>query len=411
MAEDAVFPRILMVAPQPFFEPRGMCFSVYLRCRALAESGCRTDLVTYPYGEDRVPPGTRHHTSPGLPGVKRVPAGPSVRKLLLDLLMFVYLFVRLIRGRKRYDWLHCHEEAAYFCRPLSALFSLPLLYDHHSSLAEITRDSPYGLSIPVRLLGRLERRALAGCDAVICVIPALEEEIRAAVDHDRVFPIPDSAPEETLPDEPAGRPVPEELESWRDPDRTMLVYTGSLAEYQTMDAFLRGMAEAGNRNQLQFLLVGGTGSRLREIRRLLEQLGLVDLVRSVGRVPHASVVDHLQLGDVLVSPRAESRNTPLKIYTYMWTGKPLLVSDVTAHRAVLDDDDALWARPSAEGYRRALERLQETDLTALARRTRHIYEERFGWARFQQRHRAMVKTLCDAWEIRFVPELDLPGDP
>ena len=41
-----------MIAPEPFFEPRGTPFSEYHRIRALTELGHQVDLVTYPFGQD-----------------------------------------------------------------------------------------------------------------------------------------------------------------------------------------------------------------------------------------------------------------------------------------------------------------------------------------------------------------------
>ena len=49
--------RILMIAPEPFFEPRGTPFSEYHRIRALLELGHTVDLVTYPFGHDVTLPG------------------------------------------------------------------------------------------------------------------------------------------------------------------------------------------------------------------------------------------------------------------------------------------------------------------------------------------------------------------
>ena len=57
--------RILMLAPEPFFEPRGTPFSEYHRIRALLELGHTVDLVTYPFGRDVSLPGLR------LRGVKK----------------------------------------------------------------------------------------------------------------------------------------------------------------------------------------------------------------------------------------------------------------------------------------------------------------------------------------------------
>ncbi len=41
-----------MLAPEPFFEPRGTPFSEYHRIKALTELGHSVDLVTYPFGAD-----------------------------------------------------------------------------------------------------------------------------------------------------------------------------------------------------------------------------------------------------------------------------------------------------------------------------------------------------------------------
>jgi hypothetical protein len=51
--------RILMIAPEPFFEPRGTPFSEYHRIRALLDLGHTVDLVTYPFGKDVTLPGLR----------------------------------------------------------------------------------------------------------------------------------------------------------------------------------------------------------------------------------------------------------------------------------------------------------------------------------------------------------------
>ena len=50
---------ILMIAPEPFFEPRGTPFSEYHRLRALSSMGHTVDFVTYPFGSDEVLPGLR----------------------------------------------------------------------------------------------------------------------------------------------------------------------------------------------------------------------------------------------------------------------------------------------------------------------------------------------------------------
>src|SRR5215216_5206091 len=84
--QSAATVKILMIAPEPFFEPRGTPFSEFHRIRALTELGHTVDLVTYPFGEDVSIPGLRVFRSMRPVFVRHVGIGPSVAKIPLDLL-------------------------------------------------------------------------------------------------------------------------------------------------------------------------------------------------------------------------------------------------------------------------------------------------------------------------------------
>ena len=71
--------RILMIAPEPFFEPRGTPFSEFHRIRALVELGHTVDLVTYPFGHDVSLPGLRVFRCARPPFMNGVGIGPSWR--------------------------------------------------------------------------------------------------------------------------------------------------------------------------------------------------------------------------------------------------------------------------------------------------------------------------------------------
>ena len=66
-----------MLAPEPFFEPRGTPFSEYHRIKTLGELGHHVDLVTYPIGRNVELPNLRIFRGPRPPFVTRVPIGPS----------------------------------------------------------------------------------------------------------------------------------------------------------------------------------------------------------------------------------------------------------------------------------------------------------------------------------------------
>ena len=76
-----------MIAPEPFFEPRGTPFSEFHRIRALTALGHSVDLVTYPFGSDVSMPGLRIFRSLRPPWLRGVKIGPSFAKLPLDALL------------------------------------------------------------------------------------------------------------------------------------------------------------------------------------------------------------------------------------------------------------------------------------------------------------------------------------
>ena len=87
-----------MIAPEPFFEPRGTPFSEFHRIRALTALGHQVDLVTYPFGDDVTMPGLRVFRALRPPFVHRVKIGPSLAKIPLDALLALSV-VRRARER------------------------------------------------------------------------------------------------------------------------------------------------------------------------------------------------------------------------------------------------------------------------------------------------------------------------
>ena len=125
---------MLVVAPHPFFTPRGTPFSVYYRTLVLAEAGVKIDLLTYHPGQDVDIPGVRIKRIPRIAFLEPVPIGPSVKKLLLDVPVLLWTIGMLIKHR--YKIVHAHEESVFWCRVLKPIFRFKMIYDMHSSLPQ-----------------------------------------------------------------------------------------------------------------------------------------------------------------------------------------------------------------------------------------------------------------------------------
>jgi hypothetical protein len=171
--------RILMIAPEPFFEPRGTPFSEYHRIRALTELGHTVDLVTYPFGRDVTLPGLRVFRSARPPLMTAVGIGPSWKKVPLDLALFATAARRALAAAGKYDAVHSHEEGGWFGVILAALLRVPHLYDMHSSLPQQLTNFAYSRSRLVKaIFGALERFVVRRSRVVIVICPQLEEVVR-----------------------------------------------------------------------------------------------------------------------------------------------------------------------------------------------------------------------------------------
>src|SRR6188474_345290 len=115
-----------MIAPEPFFEPRGTPFSEFHRIRALTALGHQVDLVTYPFGQDVTIPGLRVFRCLRPPFVHQVKIGPSLTKMSLDVLLTLTVLRRALWAR--YDVVHSHEEGGLIGAALAMGLRVPHLY-------------------------------------------------------------------------------------------------------------------------------------------------------------------------------------------------------------------------------------------------------------------------------------------
>jgi hypothetical protein len=175
--------KILMLAPEPFFTPRGTPFSIRARLQALSTLGHSVDLITYHVGNDLSLPGLHIYRTPRIPWVRQVVIGPSITKILLDVLLFGVALAKVIGGR--YDVIHTHEEAGLMGVVLAPLAGACHLYDMHSSLPQQFQNfKAFNYRPVVKLFAILESFVIRHAHAVIAVCPELLDHV-AAVDRER----------------------------------------------------------------------------------------------------------------------------------------------------------------------------------------------------------------------------------
>ena len=384
-----------MIAPEPFFEPRGTPFSEFHRIRALVELGHTVDLVTYPFGKDVSIPGLRVFRSRRPPFVREVRIGPSLAKIPLDALLAITV-VRRALG-ERYDAVHSHEEGSFIGVVLAAVLGVPHLYDMHSSLPQQLTNFAFSRSrVLRRVFEVLERFVIRRSRVVIVICPHLEETVRSI---DRVVPtvlIENSPGSGDTPIAGSGQRIRQELEL--PATAPVVLYTGTFEAYQGLDLLFAAAAYViARKSDVRFVLAGGRPEQIDAARADARAAGLADAVIFAGQRPADEIPAFLDAADALVSPRSSGTNTPLKIYQYLRSGRPIVATRLLTHTQVLDDAVAYLSDATAEGFGAAiLEALADPDRArAVGARARQLAETKYSYEAYLTRTRQALALLAE----------------
>jgi glycosyltransferase involved in cell wall biosynthesis len=368
-----------MIAPQPFFEPRGTPISVYQRLSGLSKLGHIVDLATYHLGRDVTLPGVRIYRTPRIPFIRAIKVGPSWQKVPLDFLLCVTAILLLLRNQ--YDVIHSHEEAGFFSVWLARIFRKKHVYDMHSSLPKQLVNFKFGDNrFMISIFKSLERNVINSCDALITIGPDLEDHVREINPHVPEKMIENLPLSEVGEDADASRQLREKLGL---EGKIAIIYTGTFEKYQGVDLLIESYALLHRQYpQTALILVGGKPGQVQQMERLAEARGVRGEVLFTGTLPVDEANQYLALADILVSPRIEGTSVPLKIYTYLKIGKPILATNLGAHTLVLDANTALLVEPTLEGFVDGLKRLIEDEglRSRLGVNSRKLAEEKYSEA-------------------------------
>jgi glycosyltransferase involved in cell wall biosynthesis len=385
--------RILMIAPEPFFEPRGTPFSEYHRIRALIELGHTVDLVTYPFGADVSLPGLRVFRCWRPPFMDGIGIGPSWRKVPLDLALFASVCRRALSDP--YDAVHSHEEGSWFGVLVAAFRRVPHLYDMHSSLPQQLANFGYSDSRLLRkVLGWFERFAIRRSQVVIVICPQLEEVVRGIDSGVRSVLIENAPGSGDAPVDGSGAPIRQSLGV--DESVPLVLYTGTFEAYQGLDLLFEAMRHvAAQRPDARLVLAGGRSDQIAAARVQAEAAGIAPVTIFAGQRPAQEIPAFLDAADVLVSPRSTGTNTPLKIYQYLRAGRPIVATRLVTHTQVLNDEVAILTPPTPEGFGAGiLDAIAQPERArAIGARARQLAETKYSYEAYLARTRQACAHL------------------
>lgn len=395
--------KALVIAPQPFFSPRGTPFSVYYRTLITAELDVSIDFLTYGEGQDVDIPGVRIFRIPRFKWFGNVKIGPSLLKLFLDIFIVLRMIGLLLRNR--YDFVHAHEEAIFFAYFLKPIFKYKLIYDMHSSLPQQLTNFKFSSSkLLIGIFKKLEDACLKKSDAVITICPDLYNYVNTIIEEkEKHFLIENSIFDKVRllnghsdgKDRMPAKPFAHDIATLKNGKR-LLVYAGTLEPYQGIDILIRAMETVIRKSDnVLLLVVGGRPDQVQKYSKLAKDCGVAGNVIFTGSVPQEEAKYYNSQADVLLSPRSEGTNTPLKVYEQLASGIPLVATNIYSHTQVLNEDVAFLVKPQpaemAAGILNALS--SDAESRSKVRNAQRLYQDEYSREVYTAKMRQLLEYL------------------
>ncbi|MFG0317587.1 MAG: glycosyltransferase [Planctomycetota bacterium JB042] len=270
------------------------------------------------------------------------------------------------------------------------------------TLAALTRGrgAAQPLFFEVHDLPRHERprrelvRALGRTAGVVTITHGLLDDlVGLGLDRERATVLPDGFSPSRFADPPSREQARRALRV--DPDARLAVYAGHLYPWKGADVLVEAAAGSG---RFEALLVGGRPEDQRRIRALVQRHGATN-VRLDPPVAPRKVPAYLAAADVLVLPNSGKETisarytSPLKLFEFLATGRPIVASDLPSLREILDEETAVLVPPDDPAALRAgIEATLADGAGAAARAGRALAaSERYTWDARAERLEAFVR--------------------
>lgn len=286
---------------------------------------------------------------------------------------------------------------------LAKIFKIRHLYDMHSSLPRQLANFNFGNFRPITWIFRkLEAKVFSTCQAMIVIGPDLEEYVR---DVNQSVPLMmiENLPLAIGDSSGSSQDLLALRKQYGVDAKTAIVYTGTLERYQGVELLIQSAAIIKpDYPEAVFIIVGGKPAQIEQLHQLAEGLQVADIVNFLGTLPLEEANRFIALADILVSPRIEGTSVPLKLYTYLSAGKPIVATNLVAHTLVLNEETAVLVEPNAKALAAGLVRLlADSELRQkLGEKSQRLAEEKYSQANY-------LKKLADIYQVFLIKDTAL----
>jgi glycosyltransferase involved in cell wall biosynthesis len=304
--------------------------------------------------------------------------------------------------KNKYDVVHAHEEAVFMAYFLKPIFKFKLIYDMHSSLTQQLTNFQFTTSkLIINTFKKLEDNCLHSAEAVITICPDLRDYVNTIITNkEKHFLIENSIFDPVKKKNTVKNNIDDKIDFNIDEfvkdDEQLLVYAGTLEKYQGIDILVNSMKYVTEENnKVKLLIAGGTQEQVNEYSKLSKNLGIESYVKFTGRVPQQFAKEFTAKADILLSPRSDGTNTPLKIYEQLASGKPLVATRIYSHTQVLTEDVAFLVDPTPKDMAKGIIlSLNEKELVKQkVESAMNLYENEYSRTVYTSKLKRLLETL------------------
>jgi glycosyltransferase involved in cell wall biosynthesis len=397
--------KILLLAPQPFFQERGTPIAVKLLAETLSAQGHDVHLLVFAEGKDITLEKVTLHRHGKIFVISGVKPGLSAKKLLCDV-SFFFKAISLLRKHK-FDIVHAVEESVFMALVFKKIFAVPYVCDMDSCMSAQILDKFPRLGFLQKSMQYFEKKAVSGSAGVMAVCNALADVATGYSPAKFTTVIEDIS---LLDNEQTGD---EDLRKQLNvDDGIVFMYVGNLETYQGIDLLLQAFALACTRKtekNLFLLFIGGSDDYLLKYRKQVKEQKLESKVFFCGPRPVSLLAFYLAQADILVSPRVQGGNTPMKIYSYLDSGRPVLATNLETHTQVLDSEIACLVKAKAEDMADAMIALagDKALRERIAKNASQRVQEEYSPLAFQRKLKSFYRQIaCNINELEKNKNLD-----
>jgi glycosyltransferase involved in cell wall biosynthesis len=209
------------------------------------------------------------------------------------------------------------------------LLGIKYIFDHHDAGPELLLSKYDKKGFFYKVLLWLEKQSYRFSDVVIATNVSYRDLAiaRGGLASDDVFVVRNGPDLETFKAVPPN-PTLKHGKSY------LVGYVGYMSIQDGLDILLDVALHIKNsgRRDIYFTCVGG-GSELERLRKMTQDMNLLDMVHFTGRIPDQELLEILSTADVCVNPdkpcQMNDISTMIKIMEYMALGKPIVQFDST----------------------------------------------------------------------------------